>query len=187
MMRSRPEHHQYGRARPPQHCRMRFDRRKVIGFRWWKCKAGDEVTIPVQRYSVYGELKKPSLLGITSPFGDGFLVEDVRVPKRKAVRALMLQGRNKQQRAREHPGAFYYVTRHGHRVGMIHSCPCGCGTLGYLNFGENRNPRWTLTGPEDAPTLDPSVAMTANADDTSIRYDGYHWHGFLRDGLWKSR
>jgi hypothetical protein len=104
----------------------------------------------------------------------------------RSLRAQLIKGRNKNERVKQHPGAFCYVSRHGRRVGIIHSCPCGCGTLGYLNFGENCAPRWTLTGPEDAPTLDPSVAMVAHADDTDIRHDGYHWHGYLRNGLWKS-
>ena len=108
------------------------------------------------------------------------------VRRTEPVRALMITGRDKRDRILKRPGAFYYVTRHGKRVGMTHSCPCGCGTLGYLNFGENRKPRWTLTGPEDAPTFEPSVAMAASADDTNVRYDGCHWHGYLRDGLWNS-
>lgn len=42
------------------------------------------------------------------------------------------------------PGDFAYYTRHIDELdvvaGMVFSCPCGCGTIGTLKFGEDHNP-----------------------------------------------
>lgn len=87
----------------------------------------------------------------------------------------------------QRPGAFYYVRRHGYEgdYGMIHSCPCGCGRLSGVYFEKSNGPTWVRTGPREAPTLSPSVGIRAYDDETRGP-DGYHWHGWLRDGAWES-
>lgn len=75
------------------------------------------------------------------------------------------------------PGAFeFYVSSSsdGKPVGMIYSCPCGCGGIRALDFKPRSSPSWQWDGNRDAPTLTPSVHWVG------------HWHGFLRNGVWES-
>lgn len=105
------------------------------------------------------------------------------------VMATLLDGENKSGRARENPGSFYYVTAAGGSggAGIIHSCPCGCGNLGHLNLDpEAGRPRWSNSGSREKPTLHPSVGIKSFNDGQDIEADGFHWHGWLRDGVWCS-
>jgi hypothetical protein len=103
--------------------------------------------------------------------------------------AVRLTGINKDDRARGLPGAFWYVSSesHGPKAGIIHSCPCGCGNLGHLNLDPAADrPLWTNSGTEEKPTLRPSVGIKKYRDDQDVEADGYHWHGYLTDGIWTS-
>jgi hypothetical protein len=95
----------------------------------------------------------------------------------------------KYEKATQTPGAFYYtVNQDGERVGLIHSCPCGCGLLGALNFDpeqKGKRPVWSRSGPDDAPTCSPSVGFHGTPQSVKGP-DGYHWHGWLRNGVWES-
>lgn len=93
--------------------------------------------------------------------------------------------------ARQTPGAYYFF--HGsdddsRTIGMIHSCPCGCGALTSLNFDERRNdrPLWKVAGDADKLTLEPSIGIKRFAAGQDVEADGYHWHGWLREGVWVS-
>lgn len=63
--------------------------------------------------------------------------------------------------------------------GLFYLCPCGCGAEGYLDFRSAENPQhpsWKWDGNREAPTLSPSI----------LRTSGCRWHGYLRDGWWRS-
>lgn len=103
---------------------------------------------------------------------------------------LIEDGAGKAERAAAQPGAFYYWRdSEESRRGIIHSCPCGCGQLGNLNLAPapaGTRPLWTNTGTRERPTLTPSVGIKAFRPDQSIEADGFHWHGWLRNGVWVS-
>ncbi|SFJ36943.1 DUF6527 family protein [Albimonas pacifica] len=77
------------------------------------------------------------------------------------------------------PGSFRLIP--GERQGeyeFAYICPCGCGAEGWLLVGHGHKPMgrrasWRWNGSTSAPTLDPSVNHVG------------HWHGWLRDGVWK--
>ena len=81
--------------------------------------------------------------------------------------------------ARSQPGSFFYVRRAKGVVGMVHSCPCGCRSLSYLNLdsGRGNRPVWKKTGTDDAPTLDQVVVIRNDAEED-------HWRGRLKIGAW---
>lgn len=109
------------------------------------------------------------------------------MPKATNVKAELLDGERKYEQARDKPGSFYYYSR-GEDLddaGIIHSCPCGCGKLCSLPLVKQQGPVWRLTGSREKPTLAPSVGIGAWDGETK-EADGYHWHGWLRDGVWVS-
>jgi hypothetical protein len=85
-------------------------------------------------------------------------------------------------------GEFYFIHHgdDGENSGIIHACPCGCGGRSALFFrGKGHgNQEWEVTGEWPKVTLSPSIG---------IRYDGagngsssgYHWHGYLRNGIFE--
>lgn len=97
---------------------------------------------------------------------------------------------------RESAGAFCYTRHQGRQdVGIVHSCPCGCGIISAINLIEHagRNgPLWQNSGSREKPTLSPSVGIHAYEHDPVNpvmkvkEADGYHWHGWLRNGVWES-
>jgi hypothetical protein len=104
-------------------------------------------------------------------------------------------GGSKVDLVRDRPGAFYYYVEHdedGKEVGIIHSCPCGCGMLGSLPLLPHEGrPCWSNTGPREVPTLSPSVGIRPILNLEWPEYakagpDGFHWHGWLRNGVWVS-
>jgi len=109
--------------------------------------------------------------------------------KATGIVAVLLDGENKHDRAREKPGSFFYCSTesHGPSAGIIHSCPCGCGNLGHLNLDPAAGrPLWTNAGTREKPTLTPSVGIKKYRDDQDVEADGYHWHGYLTNGVWTS-
>lgn len=99
------------------------------------------------------------------------------------------------------PGAFYFMYRWtevdeitegrkqtDERLGIIHACPCGCGGKGAIWFrgksmngsGSNPDAEWDVTGEWPKATLSPSIGFGRLKDG-----GGYHWHGYLRDGVFE--
>ena len=60
------------------------------------------------------------------------------------------------------------IDARGHRIHSFH-CP-GCG------FSHGFDATWTITGPEDAPTVNPSLLSTTPGD------GNYRCHLFIRSG-----
>lgn len=74
-------------------------------------------------------------------------------------------------------GAIEVRVLEGRIYGIQHACPCGCGRLSWLPFGPEG---WTPEQTTDMTklTLTPSIGM--------FRGDNpYHWHGFLKDGVFE--
>ena len=70
---------------------------------------------------------------------------------------------------------------------MFYACPCGCGTVGSVFVRPfPQQPLWSNMGTKDAPTLQPSIGLTRHANDEDVETDGYHWHGYLVEGVWQS-
>lgn len=89
------------------------------------------------------------------------------------------------------PGDYYFIKDidSGDRIGIIHSCPCGCGSIGTLFFrGCNRGKaEWDVMGEWPNVTLSPSIGIrTTRGTMTAVAGpDGYHWHGYLRAGVFE--
>lgn len=96
-----------------------------------------------------------------------FLVEEMRGPSR--------------------PGAVMMV-RHPDKdlvVGFNHACPCGCGMWSFIRlnaegWAPGTVPIWQRTGDDLHMTLTPSIGI--RPQDAQGRY---HWHGFLRNGVFE--
>lgn len=87
------------------------------------------------------------------------------------------------------PGAIRYWRDDERGVtGFTHSCPCGCGALGTINLTgpAGERPMWTNSGTREKPTLSPSIGFGKGCDYLGLEADGYHWHGYIRDGIWES-
>lgn len=92
------------------------------------------------------------------------------------------------------PGSFYYYRAAGDDPdrskfrGILFSCPCGCEKIGSLPLvKEEGRPVWDKTGPDNEPTLTPSVGIKPwGIENESVEADGFHWHGWLRRGIWQS-
>lgn len=88
--------------------------------------------------------------------------------------------------ARE-PGACYFV-RHADDpedagpAGLIHACPCGCGARTVLYFrGRGRGKQeWDVIGEWPVVTLSPSIGVKPKDANGA-----YHWHGWLRAGVFE--
>lgn len=83
-------------------------------------------------------------------------------------------------------GDFFFVQHNGEHVGLIHTCPCGCGKFGAVYW---KNPReggvnWTVTGEWPNASLNPSIGFKGGSDSPKGS-DGYHWHGYLRNGVFE--
>lgn len=64
-------------------------------------------------------------------------------------------------------------------MGIEHGCPCGCGRKSTLFFSSyTKDDGWTVEQPFPKATLSPSIGM--------FRGDNpYHWHGYLRNGIFE--
>lgn len=84
---------------------------------------------------------------------------------------------------RPDPGSYEFIVDKSNAiVGMDFVCPCGCGRMGYLNFKDDKSPRWKWDGNETSPTVEPSVHWVLTNGETSHT----HWHGWLKGGVWTS-
>lgn len=97
---------------------------------------------------------------------------------------------------RRKPGAYWFMHRYDvdgaketdQRVGICHACPCGCGAHGAIWFrggslngsGGAPDHEWDVTGEWPKVTLAPSIGF---AKDRST--GKYHWHGYLRAGVFE--
>lgn len=88
------------------------------------------------------------------------------------------------------PGAawFKYRMDDPSPVGLVFACPCGCGHLGAVNFAGKRmgSPEWQVYGTWPKVTLQPSIGFRLGIPEMNTRPDGYHWHGWLRSGMFES-
>lgn len=90
------------------------------------------------------------------------------------------------------PGEFYFAygdkTVDAEPRGIIHGCPCGCGTKTLLWFrGRSGRPggaEWDVTGEWPNVTLNPSVGIRYDAAGNLMPGGDYHWHGWVRNGEW---
>ena len=96
----------------------------------------------------------------------------------KAVKAVRCLNYTEILKAGKEPGSFAYYTTGVNPpkfIGIEFICPCGCGSLGSVNFDPIRKaPCWTLTGTLDKPTVRASIHQL-----------NCGWHGFLTDGVFK--
>lgn len=77
-------------------------------------------------------------------------------------------------------GAICFVKRDGKIVGFVHACPCGCGQWGGVHFREyGSGAMWDRMGDDLHMTLTPSIGFNPKTE------GGYHWHGFLRNGVFE--
>jgi hypothetical protein len=67
------------------------------------------------------------------------------------------------------------------RAGLNFGCPCGCGATGAITFDRGDGRGWTVTGEWPKASLQPSIGFWSDAK----RGDGYHWHGYLREGVFE--
>jgi hypothetical protein len=89
---------------------------------------------------------------------------------------------------RRSAGAVQFIYRVGEKapIGMMFACPCGCGHKGSVRF-QDRNGgvgEWTVVGEWPVVTMKPSIGFN-RGDGQSARRDGYHWHGFLTNGVFE--
>lgn len=80
-------------------------------------------------------------------------------------------------------GACRFVYRDGVEgpVGIIHGCPCGCGSASAMFFkgrGAGR-PEWDVEGEWPKVTLSPSIGIRKDSS------GAFHWHGYLRAGVFE--
>lgn len=84
------------------------------------------------------------------------------------------------------PGAIQFASTDKGIAGFTHACPCGCGIGSFIrlnpeNWVPGTTPMWNRTGGDDLHmTLTPSIGI--HPKDAS---GAYHWHGFLRDGVFE--
>jgi len=80
-------------------------------------------------------------------------------------------------------GEYFFLYKDSVKVGIIHGCPCGCGsasTLFFKGLGDGR-PEWTIEKPFPEATLSPSIGIRKyNTEDGNNGQ--FHWHGYLREG-----
>lgn len=89
----------------------------------------------------------------------------------------------------EHPGRAGAIVfaRHpdsGLVVGFSHACPCGCGNWSFVrlnpeNWSPGTKPMWSRVGDDSHMTLTPSIGVHP------LVGGKYHWHGFLREGVFE--
>lgn len=108
--------------------------------------------------------------------------------KATGIPATLLEGDLCFERASGIPGAIWYATYAAVPDSrLLYSCPCGCGAIGFLLVRPfEGKPYWHNSGSQERPTIKPSIGLTRSADDKDTESDGYHWHGYLVDGVWES-
>jgi Family of unknown function (DUF6527) len=70
------------------------------------------------------------------------------------------------------------------RTGIHFGCPCGCGTIGGIEFKRVGLNGWEIFGTWPNATARPSIGFSGDWDSPK-RSDGYHWHGYITDGMFE--
>lgn len=82
-------------------------------------------------------------------------------------------------------GAYWFVNGPNgkEKAGILHACPCGCGKHGALYFrgSGTKYAEWDLAGEWPAVSLTPSIGFWGS----NTKEQGYHWHGYLRAGVFE--
>lgn len=75
----------------------------------------------------------------------------------------------------------------GRIASMSFGCPCGCGAhYGARFYSTDQSSGWLITGAEDQPTVTPSLGCyPSGGRAAAVGADGYHWHGYLRAGVFE--
>lgn len=84
-------------------------------------------------------------------------------------------------------GEFYFIHRDGLRVGIIHACPCGCGgrsAIFFRGLGSGQQ-EWDVSGSWPEVTLSPSIGIRYDGNGNSPGAGQYHWHGYLKGGVFE--
>lgn len=70
--------------------------------------------------------------------------------------------------------------------GINHCCPCGCGSWSYMGINPKVNTQiWSVQGSEwPNVTLAPSIGIRRRQSDPG---SGFHWHGYLENGIFVER
>jgi len=81
------------------------------------------------------------------------------------------------------PGAYAFMIVNDEKIGIQHSCPCGCGMRSAMWFAGTETkhaggPEWSASGEWPKVTLSPSIGINPKDE------KGYHWHGYLTNGVW---
>lgn len=116
--------------------------------------------------------------------GQGILVTKRNAPSRE------VSGYGEAASLNFAPGLFWFI-RHDadpQPIGLFHTCPCGCEALGSLYF-KGRRPKtwgpgaeWDVAGEWPLVSLTPSIGFKGGHD-SAKGADGYHWHGYLTNGV----
>lgn len=69
-------------------------------------------------------------------------------------------------------------------LGLTFGCPCGCGAHHGGRFVGIEKP-WGFDGNVEKPTVTGSFGCHKSYRDQAVGSDGYHWHGFLRAGVFE--
>lgn len=72
------------------------------------------------------------------------------------------------------PGAYRFWPPDGTRQGITFGCPCGCGARFGMSFDG-----WKVTGEWPKVTATPSLGCRDGIG------EGFHWHGYLRNGIFE--
>lgn len=95
------------------------------------------------------------------------------------------------------PGSFIWTGLHGFPggpYGINFRCPCGCDSIYGASFDNHpeawlsqggKQGRWHWDGDREKPTLTPSLGLYKHVPEQRVGPDGYHWHGFLRAGVFE--
>lgn len=94
------------------------------------------------------------------------------------------------------PGAYYFMHKLkagtyreiGSPIGVKVGCPCGCGGKIVMWFrggsfngeGGATEREWDVTGDWPKASMSPSIGYAKNIDTGQ-----FHWHGFLRNGVFE--
>jgi hypothetical protein len=81
------------------------------------------------------------------------------------------------------PGEYiFFVRDNGVKAGINFGCPCGCGQVGGIDFKEaNQGQGWEVTGEWPNTSATPSIGFYGS----NKREQGFHWHGYLRNGVFE--
>jgi hypothetical protein len=91
------------------------------------------------------------------------------------------------------PGAYYFMRdsdKPGVNVGIIHGCPCGCGgrsAIWFKGLGPDAHHEWDVAGEWPNVTLSPSIGIRMGKGGMRPEGGGYHWHGYLENGVFVER